>query len=211
MTPLRNHTKGSVGMIVGEISVGVVVLFVGIFMLASIEPVFAGRLTQCSYTNTAPSAAAYLNASAPSGASTSANMTFATATNLQGTCTLVLNISNVSATAGSYIEVRNAATLALLNNHTIPTTYQQFTSSTTISHSSGNYLINVTAFGDDNATITTSGSYLRRCSSLVAQSGPAGQNYDQIVASIATAFAVFGLVLIVVGLATAIGSLRQMM
>lgn len=201
--------RGSTVVVLGSIIVGIVVLFVGVFMLATIEPVFDGRLTECSYTNTAPSAAAEFNATSGS-ASTSFNMTFTSATNVQGYLTLVLNISNVSATTGSYIEVRNGETLALLNNHTVPVTAQQFTSSETITHYSGNYLINVTAFGDNNVTIPTGGSYLRRCSSLTALTTPAGQIYTPMVAAIATIFTVLGLVLIVIGLATAIGSLKSM-
>jgi len=204
------NVNGSVAIVIGAVAIGVTVLFIGLFMLSSIDPMFAGRVTECSYTNTAPSAGAALNATAASG-STSANLTFASATNLQGYLTLVVNVSNTSATTGSYLEVRNAASAALLGNHTIPATDQQFTSSTTISHSSGNYLVNVTAFGDDNLTVPTTGTYLRRCSALVAQSGPAGQHYNSVVAMIATAFSVFGLVLIVIGLATAVGSLKSMM
>jgi len=201
--------KGGVATVIGGVAIGVTVLFIGLFMLTSIDPMFSGRVTECSYVNTAPSAGAALNATAGSG-STSANLTFASATNAQGYMTLVVNISNTSATAGSYLEVRNAAA-SLLGNHTIPATAQQFTSSTTISHSSGNYVVNVTAFGDDNLTVPTTGTYVTRCSALVAQAGPAGQHYSSVVSLIGTAFSVFGLVLIIIGLAAAVGSLKSMM
>lgn len=209
MTPEIIQMRGNVAMTIGAVAIGVTTLFIGLFMLSSIDPMFAGRVTECTYVNTAPSAGAALNATQTSG-STSANLTFASATNQQGYLTLVVNVSNTSATTGSYLEVRNTAG-TLLNNHTVPAAAQQFTSSTTISHSSGNYVVNVTAFGGNNLTVPTTGTYLRRCSALVAQAGPAGQHYNSVVALIATAFSVFGLVLIVIGLAYAVGSLKSMM
>lgn len=179
MPSINIKSDGNVTVAIGAVIVGVVVLFVGIFMLASVDPMFEGRLTECSNVDTAPSAAAALNATSGSG-STSANMTFASATNVQGTCTLVLNVSNVSATTGSYLEIRNSTGGALINNHTVPAIAQVFTSSTTIVHASGNYLANVTAFGGDNVTVPTGGSYLRCCSALVARATVAGQHYNRV-------------------------------
>lgn len=202
-----HHRKGNVSLVVGEIIGGIVLLFVGLFMLASIEPMFSGMLTECSYTATTPSGATVLNATLI----TSKNITFAAATNVQGYCTLVLNVTNDTAISGSVLEVRIAGINTFLKNVTIPAVAEQATISSAIVHSSGNWLANVTAFGGDNVTIPIVGSSLTCCDSLVAQSGPAGRYYSQVVATIAVAFSVFGLLLIVIGLGTAISTLKNSM
>lgn len=202
--------NGSVASLISIIVIGIVLLFVGLFILSTLEPVFQDRLFECSNTNTAPSAGTELNATSASSLTT-ANITFASITNQRNFCTLVLNISNESATAGSYAEIRNSVS-ALLGNHTIPATYQEITTSETIAPatSGADYIVNITAFGDDNITLQTSGSYMRCCTTLVAQSGPAGRYYSDIVSLAGVAFGVFGIVLIIVGLAAAVNSLMSM-
>lgn len=196
--------KGAVGMMIGEITVGVVLLFVGVFMLAAVEPMFTS-INTCSNTSATGTPEIQLNGT--TNATDLQNFTIGTLVSGY-TCHAVIEVENVSSTSGNvYVRVQGSATvLATIPD---PTT----TSTTTITGlsptASSVYQLNFTHIGADDINITTN-SYVNCCSSLVRSSTPAGQNYDSVVALIGTAFSVMGLLLIIIGLAAAIGSLRNM-
>ncbi len=206
MEPIaRIRTDGSVALILGEIIVGVVVLFIGVFMLASVEPVF-GDLKVCTLASDAGTPQLVLNGSI----SMSRNMSFTPTAVARGTCSISLVITNVSGTTGTYVEARDGGVpTTLLANITMPAT-NSATNITAISGATGvASVLNLTAYGGDNLTINST-SYIVCCDALVNRPGPAGQYFSQVASTAGICFTVFGLVLIVIGLATAIGSLKNM-
>lgn len=209
MNPLKLTFNGSVQQIVLAIVIGLITMFIGVFMLTMFEPLFVGSLTECSFANTAAAAGAALNATSTSG-STSANITFASATNVLGYCYLTINVTNVSAVSGSYLLVRDAMTLGTIGNLTAPVSSTATYLTTGITHSTGNWLANVTAVGEDNISVTSTGTHITCCPSLVAQSGPAGQIYPNLNVLAGSVFTILGFVLVMIGLAAALSSIKSM-
>jgi hypothetical protein len=203
---LKSKVDGSVALVLGEIITGIVVLFIGVFMLGSIEPMF-GNLQVCTYGTDLGTPQLLLNGTLAE----SKNMSFTPTAVVSGTCQVHLLVTNMSnGTAGSYLEVREGGTpTTLLANITAPV----LSSWTAICGVAGvtavAKVVNITAFGRNNLTVNST-SYIYCCNALVNRPGPAGQLFQQVVATAAVAFTVFGLVLVCIGLATAIGSLKNM-
>lgn len=204
MASFNHQVDGSVALVLGEIIVGIVVLFIGVFMLASIEPVF-GDLNTCTYANDLGTPQLLLNASV--GLQQSRNMSFTPTAVARGTCEIYLLVTNnTNVGTGTYLECRNGKTPALLlANITVPATNLWIP----IPAINGAIVVNMTAHGTNNVTVNST-SYIRCCNSLIRSAGPAGRYFDQVTATAAVAFSVFGLVLIIIGLVTAICSLKNM-
>jgi hypothetical protein len=202
---IAKEQSGSVATIVAELIVGVVVLFVGLFALSSVEPIFS--LDECVYTNYSGTPALPLNASLTAGATK--NMTFA-ATTIKTTCDLYANVSNQSTNAAGRVTVRSGS--GLLLGTITPSATSIMTKVVAIpTNSTGNLVLNFTHIsGIDNVTVEATTTYVSCCTSEVRKSTVAGKYFDPMVQTAAAAFSVFGLIIIVIALATAIGSLKSM-
>lgn len=200
------EVSGNTAMVVGSVSVGIVMLFVGVFMLTSLEPIFADRIDQCAFTSYAGTPELVLNETELQ----SANMSFTIATSSQrGQCILAANLYNITHQTGAYVEIADALDP---DNPFVRIDAPETESSTvvtTTASAAGTYVINVTTYGYGNVTMNTT-SQLSCCTSLVPTEGPAGRIYNPLVTTTGTIFSVLGLILIVIGLATAIGSLKSL-
>lgn len=209
---LNKRAKGQIGNTIIPVIIGVVMLFVGVFTLSTVEQVF--DVTQCTNTNYAGSPALRLNGSAGmNGQSTGTglqNYSVTVRTDEVGTCSLVVALANESATNG-YIEVRHyPSDMVILNITSNPANTATHTL-TGISTTTGTYAVNYThkgVVGDNWVNVTTS-SYMRCCSATEYKDTVGGQNFSPVTASIATSFVVFGFVLIVYGLSSAILTLKN--
>ena len=207
------------------IILGIILLFIGIFMLSMIEPMFSGMVYACSNSTTSSTPVTQpMNASL----NMTRNMTFtaptlATQNNVlypDASCILTLNVTNyTNIYSGATLYVRNAA-----NNNALMYTlaYQPSVSTTMLTFTGlkakdggGNMVINITTYdvgpigaNPDNYTIG-SGTQVLCCSSYTTQQTVAGQVYTPLTTTIGVIFTVLGLVLIIAGLALAIGILKS--
>ncbi len=206
MNSFNHKVNGSVALVLGEIITGVVVLFIGVFMLATIEPMF-GDLQECgTYTNNTGTPQRLFNA----GLAHSKNISFTPTAVAREACSVHIMVTNNSATTGTYLVCRDGKSpTTLLENISVPIT-NVWTTIASISGETGvARVINITATGGNNVTVNST-SYITCCSQATQKSGPAGQFFNQTATTAGISFTVFGLVLIVIGLATAIGSLKNM-
>lgn len=196
-------SRAQVSAVFLAIILGVTTLFIGLFMLATIEPLFDGRVYACSYSNAAGSPQIQLNGSVNITGTQSY-----TISNLQGSCALYVNVTNISAGAGT-VQVRTNGTTTILSTITVPAGSSLTDVGNVTSAATGTYVGNFTHIGSELANITT-GSYLRCCSTLSPRATPAGTIYPVLIPLIGTLFTVFGLILIIVGIAAALAPLKKM-
>lgn len=193
--------KGSVGTIViMPLIFGVVTLFIGLFTLSTVEPLF--NVTECSFSNTAGSPQIQINGSA----NESALQNYTVPTLYSDVCTLHVSVLNISANGGTLTVYEYPGTTAVATI-TNPITASRYFSVTPTSNAV--YPLNYSYVGEGDLNITTA-SYVRCCTGTVYRNTPGGTAYDQTVTAIAVAFSVFGLVLIIYALASAIGALKSM-
>lgn len=201
MTPIPS-IRGSVGtVVILPIIVGMVIMFVGIFTLNTIEPLF--DVTECGISNADGSPQIQLNGTD----NESALQNYTIPTIYAASCTLRVNLLNISAQGGTLTAYEYPGSTAVATI-TDPDSGSSFFTVTPTSNAV--YALNYTYIGDGDLNVTTN-SYVRCCTSIVYQQTPGGVAYPTTTAAIGTAFAVFGLVLVIFGLASAIGSLRSMM
>jgi len=186
---------------IGAIVVGVVIMFVGIYMVDAVDLMPVTSM----YDTTTASNTTQLNLNATAGANQ--NLTFSSlslATSTGGT--LTVNVTNQSATSGGTIAV--FVNTVFVGSISVPANSSQTEFDTTLF-----------ADGTNNITFLASGSAQ---GGLVNVTGAFGNYYDitnpsdfgnirnQTVTTTGIAFSVFGLIMIVVGLAMAIRSLHSM-
>lgn len=191
-----------VSAVIITIILGVVVLFVGVFMLASIEPLF--DLDTCAYSSYTGSPEISLNGSA----NASLIQNYSVTAIASGSCNLTTQVENISATTGT-INIYSPTGTLLGSITTIPAT-TSLTQTTGVTSSTGTYSANYTYLNGDGFVNITTTSYMYCCSSMVRDTSIAGRYFDPLTVTAATIFTILGLILIIIGLATAIGMLKGM-
>lgn len=198
------NLRGDISVALLGIIIGVVILFIGIFLLANIEPMF--ETDTCEITSYAGSPEIALNGSA--NESKIQNYTIL-AVAAGYSCDLITVVENISASGGN-IYVRNPTGTLIQTISTIPA-INSTTNITQAATSAGVWEGNYTYVGTEVVNITT-GSYMQCCSDRIRDTTRiSGLYFDQLVTATGTIFAVLGLVLIVVGLAFSVGALKNMM
>jgi len=197
---------GSIAMPISAIIVGVVMLFIGVFTLAAVEGLFVGggNLNTCTYADDVGNT----NATLASTTTVSAKQNYTVGT-VEGDCVLNVHLVNISLGATT-VTAHNYMTGATLGIITVPATNSNTLISITPT-ASAVFSVNYTLAGTGNVTVDKSLSYVHCCDAIVRNPDTiSGKYFDQVANTAGTAFTVMGLVLIVIGLTMAIGSLKQM-
>lgn len=202
---MRIHLKGNVGLLIGEVSVGLVMLFVGIFMLSTLEPIFT--LDTCSHSTYAGSPEIEMNGSIDGTALQ--NFTIA-AVAAGGQCNVSVLLENVSANTSGQVDIINQVSGAAIGSITVIPATTSATIFEDVSSSIEELSLNYTYASGHSMVNVTTATHLSCCTSLIRRNTPAGIIYDPLVVAVGAIFSVFGLLLLIFVLAPAIGSLREM-
>lgn len=199
------QVAGSLSIII----IGLMIMFVGLFMVDSVSSVFEnGSLYVCSYSTSTNSTASQVNITNSSGTGDgSINRSFAVTT-FSTHCTStnhVTMIANMSNLLNQHAQVNISRGGTLLTTEDFATTENIVTLSNLVVTESSTVTFNYSTNTSNPINITDS-----MITSSSESYTDVGNIYSSTVTTTGTMFGLLGLVLIIAGLAMAIGYLRGM-